>query len=166
MDMMVSAPVKAFNLSLKTQSKLLQYKRKSLSVNEIFEDFTNKFHYIFFQNLCEKFFKNSVTLLNENYIQKKEKYFKYEDQIKELKIMSADSGKVLLTLDNYNDQFILMINELQSQRKLSLGELELDLKSDIQGLFKFLELAQNNEFQEKLSDIIDDLINNVMNIFK
>jgi len=80
--------------------------------------------------------------------------------------MSADSGKVLLTLDNYNDQFILMINELQSQRKLSLGELELDLKSDIQGLFKFLELAQNNEFQEKLSDIIDDLINNVMNIFK
>lgn len=163
---MVSAPVKAFNLSLKTQSKLLQYKRKSLSVNEIFEDFTNKFHYIFFQTLCDNFFKNSVTLLNENYIQKKEKYFKYEDQIKELKIMSADSGKLLLTLDNYNDQFVLMISELQSQRKLSLGELELDLKSDIKGLFKFLELAQNNEFQERLSDIIDDLINNVMNIFK
>ena len=81
---------KIFTLSLKTQSKIKKYKKINLTVNEIFEDFTNKFHYIYFQNICDQFRTNTVSILNENYHSKLEEYFKYEDDIEELYLMLND----------------------------------------------------------------------------
>ena len=77
-----------FNLSLKTQSKFI--KMKGLTVNEVFKDFSNKFHYIYFQKIYEIHSNKIIPLLNENYNKKIEEYFKIEDHIKELNIMFSD----------------------------------------------------------------------------
>ena len=85
-------PVKTFNLSLQTQSKLIKYKKKTLTVNEVFEDFTNKFHYVYFKKLCFEFYQIAVVHLNDQYQNKKEAYIKFEDQIQELDIMFSEEG--------------------------------------------------------------------------
>lgn len=70
----------------------------------MFEDFTNKFHYIFFQNLIDSIFNKLMQLLDNNYHDKLIEYFKIEDQIKEMNLMLSDNGNIFFI------QIITMIN--------------------------------------------------------
>jgi len=153
-----TTPIKMFNLSLHTESKLNKFKKKTLTINEVFEDFSSKYHYIYFLNLCDTYFKSATLHLNEAYQKKKENFFAFEDQIEELNFMFAD--------EEVNDQYLLMIDDLKDKRDRNQLPIENELKTKIGNLSKLFELSNNTQFQEKFAGIIDDLINNLINILK
>ena len=69
-------------------------------------------------------------------------------------------------LDKYNDQFFKMVQELENQRNQVLKPLDINLKTKIDHLDKLFELNSITDFQGKLTEIMDELINNLINILK
>jgi uncharacterized protein YihD (DUF1040 family) len=76
----------------------------------------------------------------------------------------------MVFLNNYvdmsNEQFFNMTVQLEDQRNQVLKRLDRKFISDIDNIQKILKINNNSNFEGKLSKIIDDLINNLINILK
>jgi len=76
----------------------------------------------------------------------------------------------MVFLNNYvdmsNEQFFNMTVQLEDQRNQVLKRLDGKFISDIDNIQKILKINNNSNFEGKLSKIIDDLINNLINILK
>lgn len=66
---------------------------KKQSISDIFEEYFKKFHYLYFHIFCEKQCIDIMEKINENYKEKLECFIFFEDQIKELALLTTgDSG--------------------------------------------------------------------------
>ena len=73
---------------------------------------------------------------------------------------------LIIYLDNLNEQFFRMIGELKKERLEILLNLDIVKKEKIDLLHTLFKLNTNSIFQNKLSEIMDDLISNLINILK
>ncbi len=78
--------------SLKTNFKLSKMKKTTLAVSEVFDDYLDKFHYIFFKNVGNTLAEYIIVQYNLNYVNKVNIYKQTEDKVKELEFLKLDLG--------------------------------------------------------------------------
>jgi hypothetical protein len=78
--------------SLQTNFKLSKTKKSTLAVSEVFDDYLDKFHYIFFKNVGNTLAEYTIAQYNSNYTNKVNIYKQTEDKVKELEFLKMDLG--------------------------------------------------------------------------
>jgi hypothetical protein len=77
--------------------KTHSYTNKKHSISEMFDDYFKKFHYLYFHTFSEKQCIEVMEKINENYKEKLECFIFFEDQIKELELLTTgDTGNPVL----------------------------------------------------------------------
>lgn len=69
--------------------------KNTRSISEIFEEYFKKFHFIYFQTFCETLCSDVIKHIGEFHKNKLNVYFSFEDQIKELELLTTgDTGNI------------------------------------------------------------------------
>lgn len=86
------------NKRIPTILKVYSNNNKKHSISDTFDDYFKKFHYLYFHTFSEKKCIEVIEKINENYKEKLECFIYFEDQIKELELLTTgDSGNSFLT---------------------------------------------------------------------
>ena len=76
-----------FSKNLASQSKR--------GISNVFDEYFKKFHFIYFQTFCEKLCSDAIKNIGEYHKNKLDSYFSFEDQIKELELLTTgDAGSI------------------------------------------------------------------------
>ena len=67
--------------------------KSSLSVREIFEDYIDKFHYIYFKNIGNILADYTISQFNKNYFQKLSVFNETQNKLMEIEVVKMDLGK-------------------------------------------------------------------------
>ena len=136
----------------------------SLNFNNDFmlNDFMKKFHYIY---LHSKIFEAPIEKLNEIlekvFLHKIDKYYQYQDQIKQFQLMQDDDEQ-----DNneYDEEIQAYIKTVKNERKAYYIVLENLIKSTCDKIKNVCEEAQIEE-DKNVKKYLDELMNSISKIF-
>jgi len=140
------------------KKQLKKGKKKILSINEVFDDYLSKFHFIYFQKVCENIVKSPIDIINNSYTNQVSTYMKFEDQIEEILFMFKDDPQ-----SNYQKSLDLMINNLQLEKEMKLMQLSVEINHSLS------KLSQNHDMfdlhkETNFNDITGDLVKSLYNI--
>ena len=131
-------------------------------VDSSLNDFMRKFHYIY---LHSKIFATPIEKLNEIlekvFLHKIDKYYYYQDQIKQFQLMLNDDEND----NNEQDEGIdVYVKSLQNERKTYYIVLENLIKDTCEKMQKICEEAQVDE-DKNARKYLDELMENISKIF-
>ena len=131
-------------------------------VDSSLNDFMRKFHYIY---LHSKIFATPIEKLNEIlekvFLHKIEKYYDYQDQIKQFQLMLNDDEND----NNEQDEGIdVYVKSLQNERKTYYIVLENLIKDTCEKMQKICEEAQVDE-DKNSRKYLDEFMGNISKIF-
>ena len=132
-------------------------------VDESLNDFMKKFHYIY---LHSKIFEAPIEQLNEIleklFLHKIDKYYYYQDQIKQFELMLGDNDE---NDNNQHDEEIdVYLKSLKNERKAYYIVLENLIKDANNKIKKICEETQINE-DKNAKKYLDELMENISKIF-
>jgi len=133
-------------------------KKKILSINEVFDDYLSKFHFIYFQKVCENIVKIPIDTINDSYTKQISSYMKFQDQIEEILFMFKDDPQ-----SDYLKSLDLMINDLQLKKEKNLMQITIDTNHTISKISEKHEIFELNK-DTNFNDIIGNLVKSLYNI--
>ena len=129
-------------------------------VDSSLNDFMKKLHYIYVHS---KIFETPIETLNEIleqiFLHKINKYYYYQDQIKNFELMQKDAEKE----DAHDDSIDFLIKDLQNERKsyyLSLESLIDKIRSRIKE-----KCSETSNDDKNVKKYLDELMSNISKIF-
>ena len=139
-----------------------QIKGRSDKIDFVLNDFMKKFHYIY---LHSKIFEAPIEKLNEIlekvFLHKIDKYYYYQDQIKQFQLMKDDDDEQ----DNeHDDEIKEYLKSLKHERKAYYINLEKLIKDNFEKIKKICEEAQIVE-DKNVKKYLDELMNSISKIF-
>ena len=140
-----------------------QIKGRSDKIDFVLNDFMKKFHYIY---LHSKIFEAPIEKLNEIlekvFLHKIDKYYYYQDQIKQFQLMKDDDDEQ----DNneHDDEIKEYLKSLKNERKHYYIVLENLIKTNCDEIKKICEEA-NIEEDKNVKKYLDELMNSISKIF-
>ena len=140
--------------------------KNTRSISEIFEEYFKKFHFIYFQTFCETLCSDVIKHIGEFHKNKLNVYFSFEDQIKELELLTTgDTGNIQEKLENLEQKMIIqtMVQSIISDRDLKLKELEKDIST--RNLIVRPNINYLNE-RENLAQINEEFLNSFVEMLK
>jgi hypothetical protein len=140
-----------------------QIKGRSDKIDFVLNDFMKKFHYIY---LHSKIFEAPIEKLNEIlekvFLHKIDKYYYYQDQIKQFQLMKDDDDEQ----DNneHDDEIKEYLKSLKNERKHYYIVLENLIKSNCDEIKKICEEA-NIEEDKNVKKYLDEIMNSISKVF-
>ena len=140
-----------------------QIKGRSDKIDFMLNDFMKKFHYIY---LHSKIFEAPIEKLNEIlenvFLHKIDKYYYYQDQIKQFQLMKDDDAEQ----DNneHDEEIQEYLKSLKNERKAYYIVLENLIKSTCDKIKNICEEAQIKE-DKNVKKYLDELMNSIAKIF-
>ena len=140
-----------------------QIKGRSDKIDFVLNDFMKKFHYIY---LHSKIFEAPIEKLNEIlekvFLHKIDKYYYYQDQIKQFQLMKDDDDEQ----DNneHDDEIKEYLKSLKNERKHYYIVLENLIKSNCDVIKKICEEA-NIEEDKNVKKYLDEIMNSISKVF-
>ena len=140
-----------------------QIKGRSDKIDFVLNDFTQKFHYIY---LHSKIFESPIEKLNEIlekvFLHKIDKYYYYQDQIKQFQLMKDDDDEQ----DNneHDDEIKEYLKSLKNERKQYYVVLENLIKNNCDEIKSICEEAKIEE-DKNVKKYLDELMNSISKIF-
>ena len=140
-----------------------QIKGRSDKIDFMLNDFMKKFHYIY---LHSKIFEAPIEKLNaileKVFLHKIDKYYYYQDQIKQFELMLGDNDE---NDNNEHDEEIdVYLKSLKNERKTYYIVLENLIKSTCDKIKNVCEEAQIEE-DKNVKKYLDELMNSISKIF-
>ena len=148
--------------SLKSKSlmKSISANKNNIDFTEIFDNYFKKFHFLYFQTCAEKICASTISNSNKSYKEKLESYIHFEDQIKELELLTTGDS------ENVEQRLIIetMIKMIVLERNQKLIELE---KSNLNknSFIKDKNLITNNNESDKLCKINEEFLYKFIEMF-
>lgn len=138
-------------------------KGRSDKIDFVLNDFMKKFHYIY---LHSKIFEAPIEKLNEIlekvFLHKIDKYYYYQDQIKQFELMKEDdTGN---DNNDHNEEIEVYLKSLKNERKVYYYVLEALINSSCSKMKKICEEAQINS-DKNAKKYLDELMGNISKIF-
>ena len=140
-----------------------QIKGRSDKIDFVLNDFMKKFHYIY---LHSKIFEAPIEKLNEIlekvFLHKIDKYYYYQDQIKQFQLMKDDDDEQ----DNneHDDEIKEYLKSLKNERKQYYVVLENLIKNNCDEIKSICEEAKIEE-DKNVKKYLDELMNSISKIF-
>ena len=138
-------------------------KRRSDKIDFVLNDFMKKFHYIY---LHSKIFEAPIEKLNEIlekvFLHKIDKYYYYQDQIKQFQLMKDDDAEQ--GNDEHDEEIQEYLKSLQNERRSYYIVLEDLIKTNCDKIKKICEEAQIDE-DKNVKKYLDELMNSISKIF-
>ena len=140
-----------------------QIKGRSDKIDFVLNDFMKKFHYIY---LHSKIFEAPIEKLNEIlekvFLHKIDKYYYYQDQIKQFQLMKDDDDEQ----DNneHDDEIKEYLKSLKNERKHYYIVLENLIKTNCDEIKKICEEA-NIEEDKNVKKYLDEIMNSISKVF-
>jgi hypothetical protein len=138
-------------------------KGKSDKIDFVLNDFMKKFHYIY---LHSKIFEAPIEKLNEIlekvFLHKIDKYYYYQDQIKQFQLMKDDDAEQ--GNDEHDEEIQEYLKSLQNERRSYYIVLEDLIKTNCDKIKKICEEAQIDE-DKNVKKYLDELMNSISKIF-
>ena len=151
------------SLNFNNLNDIDQIKGRSDKIDFMLNDFMKKFHYIY---LHSKIFEAPIEKLNEIlekvFLHKIDKYYQYQDQIKQFQLMQDDNDEQ----DNneYDEEIQAYIKTVKNERKAYYIVLENLIKSTCDKIKNVCEEAQIEE-DKNVKKYLDELMNSISKIF-
>ena len=142
--------------------KCYKIKGRSDKIDFVLNDFMKKFHYIY---LHSKIFEAPIEHLNEIlekvFLHKIDKYYYYQDQIKQFELMKDDDEQ-----DNneHNEEIQDFLKNLKNERNSYYIVLENLIKTNCNKIKKICEEAQIED-DKNVKKYLDELMNSISKIF-
>ena len=138
-------------------------KGRSDKIDFVLNDFMKKFHYIY---LHSKIFEAPIEKLNEIlekvFLHKIDKYYYYQDQIKQFQLMKDDDAEQ--GNDEHDEEIQEYLKSLQNERRSYYIVLEDLIKTNCDKIKKICEEAQIDE-DKNVKKYLDELMNSIAKIF-
>lgn len=140
-----------------------QIKGRSDKIDFVLNDFMKKFHYIY---LHSKIFEAPIEKLNEIlekvFLHKIDKYYYYQDQIKQFELMKDDDNEQ----DNneHDEEIQEYLKSLKNERKQYYVVLENLIKNNCDEIKSICEEAKIEE-DKNVKKYLDELMNSISKIF-
>ena len=138
-------------------------KGRSDKIDFVLNDFMKKFHYIY---LLSKIFEAPIEKLNEIlekvFLHKIDKYYYYQDQIKQFQLMKDDDAEQ--GNDEHDEEIQEYLKSLQNERRSYYIVLEDLIKTNCDKIKKICEEAQIDE-DKNVKKYLDELMNSISKIF-
>ena len=138
-------------------------KGRSDKIDFVLNDFMKKFHYIY---LHSKIFEAPIEKLNEIlekvFLHKIDKYYYYQDQIKQFQLMKDDDAEQ--GNDEHDEEIQEYLKSLQNERRSYYIVLEDLIKTNCDKIKKICEEAQIDE-DKNVKKYLDELMNSISKIF-
>ena len=140
-----------------------QIKGRSDKIDFVLNDFMKKFHYIYLHSII---FEAPIEKLNEIlekvFLHKIDKYYYYQDQIKQFQLMKDDDDEQ----DNneHDDEIKEYLKSLKNERKHYYIVLENLIKSNCDEIKKICEEA-NIEEDKNVKKYLDEIMNSISKVF-
>jgi len=132
-------------------------------IDFVLNDFMKKFHYIY---LHSKIFEAPIEKLNEIlekvFLHKIDKYYYYQDQIKQFQLMKDDDAEQ--GNDEHDEEIQEYLKSLQNERRSYYIVLEDLIKTNCDKIKKICEEAQIDE-DKNVKKYLDELMNSISKIF-
>jgi len=145
--------------STKDKKQLKKGKKKILSISEIFDEYMNKFHFIYFQKVCENIIKTSMGIINKSYQSQVQSYVKVGDQIEELNLMFNDDPEA-----HYQKSLELMINNLRLEIDKTYLQISIETKQELSNVIVHHD-SFNFQRETNFIEITDALIQGLLKVF-
>ena len=150
-------------ISLNSSSAIDKLRRRNDKVDASLNLFMKKFHYIY---LHSKIFETPIEKLNEIleqlFLHKIDKYYYYQDQIKQFQLMLDDNDE---NDNNQHDEEIdVYLKSLKNERKTYYIVLDNLLKEANNKIKKICEEAQISE-DKNAKKFLEELMENISKIF-
>ena len=134
-------------------------KGRSDKIDFVLNDFMKKFHYIY---LHSKIFEAPIEKLNEIlekvFLHKIDKYYYYQDQIKQFQLMKDDDAEQ--GNDEHDEEIQEYLKSLQNERRSYYIVLEDLIKTNCDKIKKICEEAQIDE-DKNVKKYLDELMNSI-----
>ena len=138
-------------------------KGRSDKIDFVLNDFMKKFHYIY---LHSKIFEAPIEKLNEIlekvFLHKIDKYYYYQDQIKQFQLMKDDDAEQ--GNDEHDEEIQEYLKSLQNERRSYYIVLEDLIKTNCDKIKKICEEVQIDE-DKNVKKYLDELMNSISKIF-
>ena len=138
-------------------------KGRSDKIDFVLNDFMKKFHYIY---LHSKIFEAPIEKLNEIlekvFLHKIDKYYYYQDQIKQFQLMKDDDAEQ--GNDEHDEEIQEYLKSLQNERRSYYIVLEDLIKTNCDKIKKICEEAQIDE-DKNVKKYLDELMNSISKVF-
>ena len=155
-----AAEININNINVNDMDKI---KGRNDKIDFMLNDFMKKFHYIY---LHSKIFEAPIEKLNEIlekvFLHKIDKYYYYQDQIKQFQLMKDDDAEQ----DNnaHDEEIHEYLKTLKNERKVYYIVLENLIKSTCDKIKNVCEEAQIEE-DKNVKKYLDELMNSISKIF-
>ena len=151
------------SLNFNNLNDIEQIKGRSDKIDFMLNDFMKKFHYIY---LHSKIFEAPIEKLNEIlekvFLHKIDKYYYYQDQIKQFQLMKDDDAEQ--GNDEHDEEIQEYLKSLQNERRSYYIVLEDLIKTNCDKIKKICEEAQIDE-DKNVKKYLDELMNSISKIF-
>ena len=158
-----SKTVKVLKSKRVSMTSFCSNNNKNIDFTGIFENYFKKFHFFYFQSYAEKNCFNTIQNANENYKDKLQSYIYFEDQIKELELLTTGDT------ENIEQKLIIenMIKAIILERKLKILELEKsNLNNNNTLILTNKNSTSNNHESYKWCHINEDFLNKFIEMFR
>jgi len=149
--------------TINENNSLDKIKGRSNKIDFVINDFMKKFHYIY---LHSKIFEAPIEKLNEIlekvFLHKIDKYYYYQDQIKQFQLMKDDDAEQ--GNDEHDEEIQEYLKSLQNERRSYYIVLEDLIKTNCDKIKKICEEAQIDE-DKNVKKYLDELMNSISKIF-
>ena len=155
-----TAEININNINVNDMDKI---KGRNDKIDFMLNDFMKKFHYIY---LHSKIFEAPIEKLNEIlekvFLHKIDKYYYYQDQIKQFQLMKDDDAEQ----DNnaHDEEIHEYLKTLKNERKVYYIVLENLIKTTCDKIKNICEEAQIKE-DKNVKKYLDELMNSISKIF-
>ena len=150
-------------INLNNVNDVDKIKGRSDKIDFVLNDFMKKFHYIY---LHSKIFEAPIEKLNEIlekvFLHKIDKYYYYQDQIKQFQLMKDDDAEQ--GNDEHDEEIQEYLKSLQNERRSYYIVLEDLIKTNCDKIKKICEEAQIDE-DKNVKKYLDELMNSISKIF-
>ena len=152
----------ANEINTKSSSNIDKLRGRNDKVDSSLNDFMKKFHYIY---LHSKIFATPIEKLNEIlekvFLHKIDKYYYYQDQIKQFQLMLNDDEN-----DNneHDEEIDVYLKSLKNERKTYYIVLETLIKDTCDKIQKICEEAKIDE-DKNARKYLEELLGNISKIF-
>ena len=138
-------------------------KGRSDKIDFVLNDFMKKFHYIYLHSkIFEAPIENLNQILEKVFLHKIDKYYYYQDQIKQFQLMKDDDDEQ----DNneHDDEIKEYLKSLKNERKQYYVVLENLIKNNCDEIKSICEEAKIEE-DKNVKKYLDELMNSISKIF-
>lgn len=139
-----------------------KFKNKNDKLENDLKDFIKKFHFIY---LRSKIFKIPLEvfseILNIVYLHKIDKYYYYQEQIKQFELMIKEQEK---DGENGEGGLTVFLTDLQNERKSYFAELE-NIIDNIKSKIKTKLIETNIEEDKVIKKYVEELMSNISQVF-